>query len=300
MCRAQGSPQGGPASAAHGAAPEEPAQGALGGEARSDDLAADCTSGNDAVLDANADACEISMTPACTSQAEQFERRAARPYVPRFMRERQVAADCTTQQADKGCSAKRLYVPRYIRERLKAEAADAAKDLFSSTDCKGVDMAAGPPDPLRSVDRSLSTSSTVSVASSITSLGSTTQSCTSLRVHFSDPNDDEDVHVEVCEVVQLTRTEIVGCEADGTHWQGMAEHRAERLCLRLHSSNCRHKGHCCGVPGQGICTLGGTLAADFAIGLQEAFAAWRVLSGIPCTVSMQLLKRGVTWSKHQA
>jgi len=224
-------------------------------------------------------------------------------YVPRFLRERRAAEEAEGTKAVKASSPgqARPYVPRFLREPWADVRTEGASEVCDDASAKKQGAAPGPLNDLRCVGRGSSASSTASEASSLVGFASSGLSATSAgsRVRFWDPDDDlEDVRVEVCEVARLTKSEIVGCELEGTFWCRLAEYRSERLSLRLHGKSCCRGRDCCGVPGQGICTLGGSLVADFAIGLEVVLAAWRVQAGIPSTVPMSMLKRGVSWPKR--
>jgi len=110
--------------------------------------------------------------------------------------------------------------------------------------------------------------------------GSVTSSVRS--VHFSDAD----------EVVAIP---WLPWEDRGSQWLSLAERRQDRFCLKVHRS-CKRPCWC--VEGDGVCTSGGVLASETAIGLVVVFGAWRHSCGIPATVSLRVMNRGLDWSRR--
>jgi hypothetical protein len=100
--------------------------------------------------------------------------------------------------------------------------------------------------------------------------------------------------VDIVEVERFTVAEIIGSREHGTCWSDMASWRQNRFRICVHSSRrCRQRA-CCHA-GDGLCSRGGSLASEAAVGLAEVFGAWRIFQGIPATVPFAVMNRGRCW-----
>lgn len=111
-------------------------------------------------------------------------------------------------------------------------------------------------------------------------------SVVSRRVRFSHK-------IDVVEVEHLSVAEIVGSREHGTCWSDMASWRQDRFRIRVHSVHRCCQRACCHAGG--LCSGGGRLASEVAMGLADIFSAWRILQGIPATVPVTVMNRGRCW-----
>lgn len=144
--------------------------------------------------------------------------------------------------------------------------------------------------PGRLTEKTLSQHSETSTCSGDSEGGwSSASSVVARTVRFSFPAD-------IVEVSRFALAEVVGSRELGTCWSDIASRRQDRFRIRVHSVRLCRQRACCHSSG-GLCSGGGSLASEVALGLADVFGAWRISRGIPATVALQVMNRGRCWPR---